>query len=78
MFGHANIFKLFTCVRLILLKKKKDRNDVRPIGVPEPLYKILGLLWLDKTDPAAKKLLRGIQFGGISLQALKRWRVYFR
>ena len=28
------------------------------------MYKILGLLWLDKTDPAAKKLLRGIQFGG--------------
>ena len=64
MVGHANIFKLLTCARLIPLKKKKDRNDVKPIGVPEPLYKILGLLWLDKTDPAAKKLLRGIQFGG--------------
>ena len=64
MFGHANIFKLLTCVRLIPLKKKKDKQDVRPIGVPEPLYKILGLLWLDKTEPATKKLLRGIQFGG--------------
>ena len=49
---------------MIPLKKKLDKNDIRPIGVPEPLYKVIGLLWLDKTDANTKRLLRGIQFGG--------------
>ena len=64
MSGHAHLFELFSCVRLIPLKKKLDKNDIRPIGVPEPLYKVIGLLWLDKTDANTKRLLRGIQFGG--------------
>ena len=36
---------------------------MRPIGVTEPLFKVIGLCWLHKLKDAALKLFAGHQFG---------------
>ena len=45
--------ELSAVVRLVPLRKKK--GGIRPIGVGEPLTKVLGHLWTDEGQDSANK-----------------------
>ena len=59
--GHSSLLKCFSLVRLVPLLKKEGKNDVRPIGVTEPLFKVIGLCMLSKVKDRALELFAGHQ-----------------
>ena len=61
--SRSSLLECFSLVRIIPLLKKVGEDSVRPIGVTEPLFEVIGLCWLHKLKDKALKLFCGHQFG---------------